>query len=114
MAKEQQTIFVSVKNPVEIQRELLVSSKRIIETVKEMKNYHKVQEQKAQKFEELSKTLRKISTLSKKLKGTLPTLPGVKIEVEHEHVKEQKEHKKNLDFLEEEINRIEKKLRELV
>jgi len=105
------SFYVPIDNPTEIQKQVLISSKKIIGVLKSYEEYRKVREEKLVQILEFKKVLDELSVLNKKLSDKLPKTSAPKVKVEKE--KPVKVEKKHLAALEKELADIEKRLQKL-
>ncbi len=121
--KEEANFFVCVEDPVSMRRSFLLSSKNILDTLKNFESTSEVREEKFSLVHELKGVFHDILKLDRKLKSALPKMKGssdvfeskqqepVK-KVVKKHVK--KSHlKTKLDVLEDELSKVESRLRSL-
>jgi len=75
MAKEEETkeiYYVGVKDPIEVRRSVLESSKELVQYLQRAERFKKVRVEKAAEIVKLKQTMKEISSLIKKLKAALP------------------------------------------
>jgi len=109
--------FVGIRDPVEIRKELLTSSKNIIDSLRRYEKYKIIRETKTKHIVELKRVFDELLVLNKKLRGKLPKIP-IKAPQIGEVKLEQKTIKKaikdipksKLDILEQELSKIEERL----
>ena len=110
--------FVGVKDHVEVRKELLISSKNVLNSLKRYEMFMQVKEEKARVENELQRVFDELLLLNKKLRNHLPKVP-IKGGVEDSPQQPRKEEPKissqkgNMDILEEELARVEKRLSSL-
>jgi hypothetical protein len=128
--------FVGVKNPVDVRRDLLNSSKTIINSLIKYEQYRDLREQKLKQVEALKKVMDDLVFLNRKLRTHLPKMkasPTPRGEIDHKHpgfppkpapekvetplkqvVKKERTPKKTrLEQLKDELSRFENKLSEI-
>ena len=109
-------LFVGIRDPVELRRDLLESSKSIIDSLKRYESYTSVKEEKLGYILQLKRVFDELIVLNKKLRSKLPKMPvkpaPVLLSRELEEVKRlpRKEHKSKIDVLEEELSKVESRL----
>lgn len=74
--KEQEELFVGIKDPVEVRRNVLESLKEIVTLMQKQETERQVREEKLETLNKMRKNLREINSLIGKLKGELPLLPA--------------------------------------
>ena len=73
MAKKQDDVyFVGIKDPRDIRRSILESSKDLIQTLQQFERFKQVRKEKDQEMRHLKSLVSEIRTLSGKLKNNLP------------------------------------------
>lgn len=119
MAKEEEIFFVNISGADELRRELLESSKDIVEILKNYERFKSANEEKKKEIENLRLKIKEISRLIARLRSSLPLLKlkglkkesGVKEKAALKEVKKAtKKPESELDRLENELNEIESKL----
>lgn len=129
--------FVGVSNPKEIRKDLLMSSKQVVEALVALEQYKAVREEKQALLAELKKNMDSLVFLNKKLRSHLPRVKHAPrtAQIAHDHmlkseieakkkqepkkaVKQQKvapppKKKTRLEELREELEQYEKKLAKL-
>jgi len=109
--------FVGIKDPTEIRKELLTSSKNLIDSLRRYEKYKILRETKTANIIELKRVFDELLILNKKLRGKLPKIPikspnigEVKLEQKavKKAVKQLPQNK--LDVLEAELSKIEERL----
>ncbi|MBI2575741.1 hypothetical protein HYV84_00880 [Candidatus Woesearchaeota archaeon] len=75
-------IFVGVKDPLRVRKDILESSRDVLEGLKSYESFKQVREEKRMLFEQLRSDARSISLLIGRLRGELPQLkvPAAKVE----------------------------------
>ncbi|MBD3319268.1 hypothetical protein GF342_05155 [Candidatus Woesearchaeota archaeon] len=77
--------FVGVRNPKDVRRELVTSSRSLVEALIKYEKYKGLREQKLQTLEELKSTMDELVVLNRKLRGRLPKVKRKKMEsIPHE------------------------------
>ena len=115
---EEELFFVGIRDPVEIRKELLTSSKNLIDSLKRYEAFKDFKEEKLMRILELKRIFDELLVLNRKLRGHLPRIPikvpPVTIETEERPMprmgKSIKMSKSKIDVLEEELSRIEERL----
>ena len=118
---EEETFFVGIPDHVEVRKELLTSSKNLLDSLKRHETYVRIKNDKLRAMVDLKRVFDELLLLNKKLRGRLPKVP-VKIPaeapVETPELKEFRPHieraaKSKLDVLEEELAKVEQRLSSL-
>ncbi|HLC33287.1 MAG TPA: hypothetical protein VJJ82_05655 [Candidatus Nanoarchaeia archaeon] len=110
--------FVGVKDPLELRKDLLISSKNVLNSLKRYDTVMQFKEQKTQVETQLQRVFDELLVLNKKLRNHLPKVP-IKGGVEESKKEEPKQvlskvvPKPNLDVLDEELARVERRLSSL-
>ena len=75
-------IFVGVKDPLRVRKDILESSRDVLDGLKSYESFKQVREEKRMLFEQLRSDARSISLLIGRLRGELPQLkvPPAKVE----------------------------------
>ena len=107
MAEE--PLFAGISEPTELRRELLNSSKMAIDSLRRFERITIIRDQKAKFSAELTKVVREINTLNKKLIQRLPKTNVKPKPVSTKIIEE----KTKLADLEDELARVEQKLQGL-
>lgn len=113
---EDELFFVGIRDPVELRKELLTSSKNLIDSLKRYEAYKDIKEEKLQKITELKRTFDEIMILNKKLRNHMPKTPlRAPITRTEKTTKAQKAGptkfgKTKIDVLEQELAKIEERL----
>ncbi len=112
---EDQLFFVGIKDPIELRKELLTSSKNLIDSLRRYEAYKNVKEEKLQYIMELKRVFDELLVLNKKIRGKLPQMPIRTPKVEREMPSQKsgkptKLSKSKIDVLEEELGKIEERL----
>lgn len=109
--------FVGIKDPLEIRKELLTSSKNLIDALRRYEKYKIIRETKTAHIIELKRVFDELLILNKKLRGKLPKVPikapqlgETKIEQKKVKTAVKEVPKSKLDVLEQELSKIEEKL----
>ena len=113
---EEELFFVGIRDPIEIRKELLTSSKNLIDSLRKFEQYKDIKEEKSQHIMELKRVFDEILVLNKKLRNHLPRTPlkvpptitrTEKIVVKGKPVKLAQN---KIDVLEQELAKIEERL----
>jgi len=122
---EDQLFFVGIKDHLDIRRELLTSSKGLIDAMKRYEKYKMMKEEKLLYILELKRVFDELLLLNKKLRGKLPKvpikIPNVPMQTADEDVRVEKQklekplarERSKLDVLEEELAKVEQRLSSL-
>ena len=102
-------LFAGITEPTELRRELLNSTKMVIDSLKKFESISIIRDQTMQFLSELTKVMREINTLNKKLGQGLPKT-NVKAKPVATKIIEEKT---KLADLEDELARVEQKLQGL-
>jgi hypothetical protein len=104
--------FVGIKDPIEIRKELLTSTKTLIDSLKSYERYTAVKDSKTGYIMELKHVFDELLVLNKKLRGKVPRVPikTPKVTRETKAPKKVKISKAKIDVLEEELSKIEERL----
>ena len=80
--EKEEGIFVGVKDPLRVRKDILESSREVLESLKAYESFKQVREEKRMLFEQLRSDARGISLLFGRLRGELPQLkvPAPKVE----------------------------------
>lgn len=120
MKKQEELFYVCVHDPVSLRRNLLLSSKALLDCLKTFELHNAVKNEKSKLFHDLKRVFDEILTLDRKLKSLLPKVkvPAyVKKEEVPKKIEKPKESeyvpKTKLDVLEEELSKVESKLSSL-
>ena len=83
-------IFVGVKDPLRVRKDILESSRDVLDGLKSYESFKQVREEKRMLFEQLRSDARSISLLIGRLRGELPQLkvPSAKVEKAKEQPKQ--------------------------
>jgi acetamidase/formamidase len=71
-AREEDNFFVGIESPVELRRQLLEASKRMIEVLKRYETFKEKRARKLAYVEKLKKSISEIAKLNAKLKNIMP------------------------------------------
>ena len=117
---EDELFFVGIRDPIEMRKELLTSSKNLIDSLKRYEAYKSVKDEKQQHILELKHVFDELMVLNRKLRGKLPRTPlkapSITRETKEEKPKGRavktasKQAASKIDVLEEELARIEERL----
>lgn len=109
--------FVGIRDPIELRKELLTSSKNLIDSLKRYEAFKDVKEEKLQHVMELKHVFDELLVLNKKLRNKMPHIPikaapPILRETREMPVKGRsiKLSKGKIDVLEEELAKIEERL----
>lgn len=84
------SFFVGISNPQEVRKDLLLSSKQLVQALVAYEKYKDIREEKLGLLMELKKSMDSMIFLNKKLRSHLPrvkTTP-VRVKINHEHMLE--------------------------
>lgn len=70
--KEETKFYVGVKDPIEIRRSILESSKEMLQYLQRAEKFKEVRKEKTEQIEKLKATMSDINNLARKLKNLLP------------------------------------------
>jgi hypothetical protein len=112
------TLFVELPDHSGVRRDVLMSTKDVLDALKRYEEYQRIKSEKMQALAELRRTVSQISTLNRKLKSKLPK---TQIRVPEVSTREREElftgpspqlarPKSKLDSLQEELEKIESRL----
>jgi hypothetical protein len=119
---EEELFFVGIRDPIELRKELLTSSKNLIDSLRRYEAFKNLKEEKLQNVLELKRVFDELLVLNRKLRGHLPRMPGkiptvLKETQQREGPKPTKVAgkpakigKNKIDVLEEELAKIEERL----
>ncbi len=111
---EDELFFVGIRDPIEIRKELLTSSKNLIDSLRRYEAYKTVKEEKIRHIVELKKVFDELLVLNKKVRGNLPKIPikapAVARETPEKMPKAKPMAKTKIDVLEQELAKIEERL----
>ena len=115
---ENELFFVGIRDPIELRKELLTSSKNLIDSLKRYEAYKDVKEEKLRHIMELKHVFDELLVLNKKLRNKLPHIPikAAPTILREERPatpmkgKPSKLSRNKIDVLEEELSRIEERL----
>jgi len=115
---EDELFFVGLRDPIEMRKELLTSSKNLIDSLRRYEAYTTVKDEKQQRILELKRVFDELLVLNRKLRGKLPRTPlkiptVMKAEEKRPAPKIPKAKpaaQNKIDVLEEELARIEERL----
>jgi len=112
---EDELFFVGIPDPIELRKELLTSSKNIIDSLRRHEKYQNIKDQKLQTIMDLKRVFDELLILNKKLRGKLPKIPfkTPKAPKETTPSKPAKGAISKLDILESELSRVEERLKGL-
>ncbi len=69
---ENNNFFVGIENPMEMRRQVLESSKKLVEVLKKFESFREKREQKLLLMEKLKRTLSEINRMNAKLRAAMP------------------------------------------
>lgn len=112
---EDQLFYVGIPDNVEIRKELLTSSKNLLDGLKRYERYKNIKEQKVAYIVELKRVFDELLVLNRKLRTKLPKTVGTPppAELKTSKHKKPKAKKSHLDALEDELSKIEERLESL-
>jgi hypothetical protein len=70
--KEESVFYVGIKDPIEIRRSILESSKELLQYLQRAEKFKAVRKEKTHQLEKLREEMKEIQALAKKLKALLP------------------------------------------
>lgn len=113
--KPKDVYYVQIKEPNTIRKDVLVSTKDVLKSLKRYERVLDIREEKQKTVQELKRAFDEILVLNKKLRSTLPKTPipareKEVLEPEHKHVVRAKS---KLELLEHELADIERRLSSL-
>ncbi|MEM4282302.1 MAG: hypothetical protein QXU88_02330 [Candidatus Woesearchaeota archaeon] len=118
-----ETFFVGIPEAKELRKELLLSVKSLLETIKAEDEFRQLREQKQATAAEFKSVLDELAKASKRLKSKFPRLAGRKpvlpsykpepVKPQEEEKPSPKPRKSKLELLEEELAEVEQRLKEL-
>jgi hypothetical protein len=113
---EDELFFVGIRDPIELRKELLTSSKNLIDSLRRYEAYKDVKEEKLQNIMGLKRVFDELLVLNKKLRNKLPQIPikasPTIMREERASVKGKpiKMSRNKIDVLEDELAKIEERL----
>lgn len=118
---KEEGFYVGIEDPVEVRRNLLESSKEIIHDLQRYEKLKMIKGQKKEAMDKLKKKIAEINVLIAKLKSIVPESKIEKIAPLQERVpqttkkvtKEQPRRKTEIEKLNDELRRVEEKLKKL-
>ncbi|MDD5086900.1 MAG: hypothetical protein PHV16_04055 [Candidatus Nanoarchaeia archaeon] len=112
MAKSNDNFYVGIKKPKELRKNLLESSKRIIENLKDYEKIMSIRDEKSKKIVEFNEKIGEVVELFSFLKKTFPRQG---IQAENKEINKTKKCKKSkkIEIENEEIARLETDLAEI-
>ncbi|MBN2422689.1 hypothetical protein JXB41_05650 [Candidatus Woesearchaeota archaeon] len=72
MAQDNDGFFVGVTNPLDVRRNVLESSREMIQTLQSYEKIKKIRESKVRRIQQLRTVIRELDLLFSKLKSSLP------------------------------------------
>lgn len=110
MNEENDSYYVEIGEALDVRKDLLLSSKQIVHTLKSFKDYQKTREEKKKTIKELLKSMQEVKKLTITLQSKLPkTHPKLLKKNNKEKISENNTEEKFL----EKLSNIEKRLQEL-
>lgn len=116
---EEELFFVGIRDPIELRKELLTSSKNLIDSLRRYEAFKDLKEEKLRHILELKRVFDELLVLNRKLRNHLPRIP-MKVPALREMRegtkptrivgKPAKIGKNKIDVLEEELAKIEERL----
>jgi polyhydroxyalkanoate synthesis regulator phasin len=119
---EEELFFVGIRDPIELRKELLTSSKNLIDSLRRYEAFKDLKEEKLQNVLELKHVFDELLVLNRKLRNHLPRIP-VKVPTALKEMQQMREGpkpkvvgkpakigKNKIDVLEEELAKIEERL----
>jgi len=115
---EDELFFVGIRDPIELRKELLTSSKNLIDSLKRYEAYKDVKEEKLRHIMELKRVFDELLVLNKKVRNKMPHIP-IKAaptlaretrEIPTAKGKPMKTSRNKIDVLEDELAKIEERL----
>ncbi|VVB81635.1 Uncharacterised protein [uncultured archaeon] len=114
---EEELFFVGIKDPIELRKELLTSSKNLIDSLRKFEQYTEIKQEKQANILELKRVFDELMVLNKKIRNHLPKTPlkappVIKEVHEEKHAKGKptKFAENKVDVLEQELAKIEERL----
>ena len=120
---EEELFFVGIRDPIELRKELLTSSKNLIDSLRRYEAFKDIKEEKLQHVLELKHVFDELLVLNRKLRNNLPRIP-IKTPPALKELQQMREGpkpvkiagktakigKNKIDVLEEELAKIEERL----
>ena len=69
---EEETFYVGIKDPIEIRRSILESSKDIVQYLQRAERFKAIRAEKAEQLAKLKETVRELQSLVRKIRAALP------------------------------------------
>jgi len=113
---KEELFFVGIGDPIEMRKDLLTSSKNLIDSLKRYEVYKTIKEDKLNYMMELKRVFDELLVLNKKLRNKMPKTPmkAPKMTKESKAPKKaDKKEKTQIAVLETELSKIEEKLGKL-
>ena len=113
---ENELFFVGIRDPIELRKELLTSSKNLIDSLRRYEAYKDVKEEKLQNIMDLKRVFDELLVLNKKLRNKLPQIPIKATPTLSRETREMPKGKpaklarNKIDVLEDELAKIEERL----
>ncbi len=108
-SKDENLFFVGVKDHLEVRKDLLVSSKNLLSSLKQHETFCQLKEQKSTLVVDLQRVFDELLILNKKLRNIIPKLPTKDLDRDEP----EKLPKGKLDLLDDELARVERRLSSL-
>lgn len=114
-----EVFFVGIKNHVDVRKELLTSSKSVLDMLRRHEQYAAIKEEKQHLTSELKRVFDELLILNKKLKTKMPKVSSKSpaLRFASEKPKPSRKHRKRdeytptkLDLLEQELAKVERRL----
>lgn len=83
--KKNEVFYVGIKDPIELRRSLLESSKEIVQLLQDFEKFKELRDQKALLKEQIKKEVAESDAMMRKLKTILPKIE-LRIKLDREHV----------------------------
>ncbi len=113
---EEELFFVGIRDPIELRKEMLTSSKNLIDSLRRYEAFKDIKEEKLQHVLQLKRAFDELLVLNRKLRGHLPRIPVKVPALEREEKptrmmpKVKAIAKNKIDVLEQELAKIEERL----
>lgn len=111
---DEEPFYVGIREPVEIRRNLLESSKAILQNLQRYEKIKSIREEKVKTLNKLKKAMGELKTLHAQLKKALPDKGLRAVKVKSPKAKKVKKEKEDeIKSLEKELNEVERELSKL-
>lgn len=111
--EKEEVYYVGVKDPVEIRRSLLESSREIVQYLQRAERFKATRSEKAEEFAKLKETMRELNSLMRKLRTALPkTKIRARLHKHEEEVLKEELIEKNIEAAKEKGKVEEEKIKE--